>query len=55
MMLGVLQSNADNVLASITRLRHSFDILESALQNGKIDKLEATLDQSRNHYQTLIN
>ena len=55
MMLGVLQSNADNVLASIARLRQSLEKLESALQNEKIDMLEATLDQSRNHYQTLIN
>ena len=55
MMLGVLQSNADNVLASIASFRHSLDILESALKSGSEETLKSTLDQSRNHYQRLIN
>lgn len=55
MMLGVLQSNADNVLASITSFRQSLDVLESALQSKNKDELHSSLDQSRSHYQTLIN
>jgi prephenate dehydrogenase len=55
MMLGVLQSNADNVLASIASFRQSLDVLELALQNGKVETLKSKLDQSRNHYQALIN
>ena len=55
MMLGVLQSNADNVLASIASFRQSLDVLEDALQVKNKDKLQADLDQSRIHYQTLIN
>ncbi|MGD8403379.1 MAG: prephenate dehydrogenase [Anaerolineales bacterium] len=55
MMLGVLQSNADNVLASIASFRQSLDTLEAALQSGTQDTLQSTLDQSRTHYQTLIN
>jgi len=55
MMMGVLQSNADNVLASIASFRQSLDILESALQTNNRDALQAALDQSRNHYQMLTN
>ena len=55
MMLGGLQSNADNVLASIASFRQSLDVLEDALQVKNKDKLQADLDQSRIHYQTLIN
>jgi prephenate dehydrogenase len=54
MMLGVLQSNADNVLASIASFRHSLDVLESALQTGSLETLKSTLDQSRDRYQSLI-
>jgi len=55
MMLGVLQSNADNVLASIASFRQSLDVFESALQTKNNDALQAALDQSRIHYQMLIN
>jgi len=55
MMLGVLQSNADNVLASISSFRQSLDILETALHSGNKDALQAELDKSRNHYNILIN
>ena len=55
MMLGVLQSNADNVLASIASFRQSLDSFESALKTGDKDTLQSALDRSRNQYQTLIN
>ena len=55
MMLGVLQSNADNVLASISGFRQSLDVLESALRSDDKGALQSALDRSRNHYQTLIN
>jgi len=55
MMLGVLQSNADNVLASISSFRQSLNILETALQSGNKDALQTELDKSRDHYTTLIN
>ena len=54
MMLGVLQSNADFVLASIELFRNSLDSIESALQSGNEDDLQAVLDQSRNQYHSLI-
>ena len=55
MMLGVLQSNADNVLASIESFRHSLDSLESALKSSNEEALKSVLDKSRNHYQRLVN
>ncbi len=55
MMLGVLQSNADNVLASITSFRQALDHFESALKTGNKDALQSALDRSRNQYQTLTN
>ena len=55
MMLGVLQSNVDNVLASIASFRQSLDVLESALVTGNKDALQSALDQSRTQYKTLVN
>lgn len=54
MMLGVLQSNVDNVLTSIESFRHALDNLESALKSGNQEALQSVLDRSRNHYQRLI-
>lgn len=53
MMLGVLLSNADNLLAFIARFRQSLDILEAALQTGSGDVLKSALDEARNQYQVL--
>jgi prephenate dehydrogenase len=55
MMLGVLQSNVDNVLASIASFRQSLDVLESALVTDNKDALQSALDQSRTQYKTLVN
>ena len=55
MMLGVLQSNRDNVLAAIASFRQALDVFESALRTNNKDALQSALDQSRTHYQTLIN
>ena len=55
MMLGVLQSNRDNVLAAIASFRQALDVFESALRTNNKDALQSALDQSRTHYQTFIN
>jgi prephenate dehydrogenase len=55
MMLGVLQSNADNVITSIASFRQSLEILESALRSDNKDALQSALDQSCNHYNAIIN
>ena len=54
MMLGVLRSNADNLLASIARFRDSLELIESALQKGDEEALGSVLDQSCNSYLSLI-
>ena len=51
MMLGVLLSNADNVLTSIARFRQSLDNLESALLDENRDTLKTALDNARSQYQ----
>jgi prephenate dehydrogenase len=55
MMLGVLQSNRDNVLAAIASFRQSLDMIETALQSGNSNTLQSVLDKSRNHYRTLVH
>ena len=54
MMLGVLQSNADNVLASIASFRQSLEVLEFALQAGNKDAFETALNDSRKQYLSLL-
>ena len=55
MMLGVLLSNTDNVLASLARFRQSLDVLESALRDEDREALKKALDGSHSQYQHLIN
>jgi prephenate dehydrogenase len=54
MMLGVLLSNAEEVLTAMARFRGSLDILESALQSGDGNSLGLVLDQCRGKYGSLI-
>ena len=54
MMLGVLLSNADNLLTSIARFRRSLEMIESALESGDEEALRSVLDHSRSSYQSLL-
>jgi prephenate dehydrogenase len=54
MMLGVLQSNADNVLDALSRLQDQIAALKSALIMNDPEKLQANLDMARNRYQGFI-
>ncbi len=54
MMLGVLQSNRENVLNAIHGLQHQLSEIESVLSSGNFSQLEIILNQSRSSYQTLI-
>ena len=54
MMLGVLQSNRENVLNALHDLQQRLSEIESALASENISQLEAILNQSRSSYQTLI-
>ena len=53
MMLGVLQSNRENVLNSLSELQNQLAGIKSALENEDYATLETILNQSRSAYQTL--
>ena len=54
MMMGILESNRDNVLNAIQSFRNSLDDIESALQNENYAELENLLDQSRSSYHLVV-
>ena len=54
MMLGVLQSNRDNVLDALDRLQTQIATLKSALLVRDFNSLQTTLDTARTHYQQLV-
>lgn len=54
MMLGVLQSNRENVLSALHNLQQRLSEVESALTSENFSQLETILNQSRSSYQTLI-
>jgi prephenate dehydrogenase len=51
MMLGVLQTNRENILSSLSRFREHLDLIESALQAGDSQALLEILDRSRERHQ----
>ncbi len=55
MMMGVLQSNRENILRAIQAFRSSLDQIESALQSENYPQLELLLDRSRAAYQALTD
>lgn len=54
MMLGVLQSNDDNVLDALGRLQDQIVLLKSALIKDNLAQLKTTLDSAYTHYQELV-
>ena len=54
MMLGVLQSNADNVLESVHRLQKKLSSIEAILVDNNPDHLQSILDDARANYHQLI-
>jgi len=54
MMLGVLLSNQDNVMAALHRLQDQLSKIESALQDDDPTQLKSILDKALNHYHSLI-
>lgn len=54
MMIGILQSNRENILNAIQNFHNSLDEIESALQNENYLELETILNQSRDSYNELI-
>jgi len=53
MMLGVLQSNRENVLSSLHELQNRLAEIEFALSSEDFAKLETILNEAQNKYQTL--
>jgi len=53
MMLGVLQSNCENVLSSLHELQNRLAEIEFALSSEDFAKLETILNEAQNKYQTL--
>jgi prephenate dehydrogenase len=54
MMMGVLQSNRENVLNALSEFQNQLTGIKSALANEDYPTLEATLNRSRSAYQILI-
>ena len=54
MMLGVLQSNRDNVLESVHCLQKKLSSIEAILVDNNPDHLQSILDDARTHYHQLI-
>jgi len=54
MMLGVLQSNRENVLNSLHGLQNELANIESALTSNDLTKLETILKEAQSKYQKLI-
>ncbi|MDD2922000.1 MAG: prephenate dehydrogenase/arogenate dehydrogenase family protein [Anaerolineales bacterium] len=55
MMLGVLQSNQENVLNALHEMQNQLAEIESALSSNNYAKLEAILNKSQQSYKTLLN
>ncbi len=55
MMMGVLQTNRENILAAIQMFRESLREFESALDAEEYSRLEHMLDRSRTAYQALYS
>ncbi len=55
MMLGVLQTNRENILGAIQTFRESLRELESALETEEYSRLEHLLNRSRTAYQVLYS
>jgi prephenate dehydrogenase len=52
MMLGVLQSNRENVLEALHRMQNEFAQLEAALQAGDFVKIESLLNKAQSKHQS---
>ncbi len=55
MMMGVLQTNRDNLLAALEALQDELALLASALADHDYETLQSTLDSAREKYVDLVN
>lgn len=54
MMLGVIQTNRENILNSIARFRENLDLIEQAIQADAADEIKSILDSARQKHQTFL-
>jgi prephenate dehydrogenase len=54
MMLGVLQSNSDEILSALTNFRDQLSVIENALRENDNVKLKDLLDLARDRYESLV-
>ena len=54
MMLGVLQSNRDNIIIALECLQEQLSVIRSSLLENNPGQLKSILDSSLNHYQSLV-
>jgi prephenate dehydrogenase len=54
MMLGVLQTNRDQVLASLKEFQKTLGQMEMALQQDDLPALQGLLDNRQDRYQKLL-
>lgn len=55
MMMGILQTNRQNILAALEALQDELALLASALAENDFETLQATLDSAREKHAELIN
>ena len=55
MMLGVLQSNQENILTALQHYQHQLSILESALMSNDESALESILSSAQSRYHALVH
>ena len=54
MMLGVLQTNRENVLTALHAMQRSLAEMETALSASDFSQLESMLNEAQNKYHTLM-
>lgn len=55
MMMGVMQTNRENILTAIHSLQAQLDTLELQLSTSDFASLESTLDEAQNHYHRFLS
>lgn len=55
MMMGVLQTNRENILAALEALQDELALLTSALAENDYETIQSTLDSAREKYTELVN
>lgn len=55
MMMGILQTNRENILAALEALQDELALLASALAEHDYETLQLTLDSAREKYNSLVN